>query len=106
MLAFLGRYEKKTERVAAVVCGNTVRLSGDTAKSTDFESGDAALAELERFIARKQKAGFVLHHRLASSPWIAWVDELERMWSRVVSNAKALNVPCDTKVGQSYFQRT
>jgi hypothetical protein len=107
MLVFLERWEKKREECVAIATETSLRVyegpSCSLKTRKELATHEAAMAELERFVARREKLGYQVRHRL-ESPWIGWVDSLESLWMRVVNNARELNVPCDMK--QSYFQRT
>jgi hypothetical protein len=108
MLVFMGRTAKKTEECVAIVSGKSLRLYegpyNQLKKTTEHPTEEAAGAELEKLVARREKAGFRVHHRLEHSPWLDWVDGLERMWNRVVADARAQNIACD--LGRTTFQRT
>jgi len=110
MLVFLGRYKNKTEECVAIVSGKSLRLYEgprcELKKLTEHLTEEAARAELEKLVARREKAGFRIHHRIEASPWLAWVDDLERLFERVLADARALKIPCDMRLGFSYFQRT
>jgi hypothetical protein len=102
VLAYLTRIEKSGELVALVE-QRTLRLyeQGKLTKQTEFASCELAIAELEKVLTRRTKAGWKLRHRLESA-WIDWLRELEQVYERIVKNAKASGV---TVSPVSMFQR-
>lgn len=97
MLVFMSRYGKAIEHAFATAHAATLSIfdnasrGGGLTKRTVFATADEAGAELEKFVARRQKAGWKIQHRI-ENPWVAWINDLERLHDRVIDDAKASGV--------------
>jgi hypothetical protein len=92
MLATLFRAARKIQYAWIAVDGPSVVISEDckTSRKT-FTSPGQASAEAEKLVARREKAGWKVTCAI-DCPWVAWTFELERVWSHVIEDARALGV--------------
>jgi len=105
MLAHLSRTTRRPYSSSIFVERSTLFVN-DEGKLTrkDLASPEEALAEHAKLVAKREKAGWKTHMQIAS-PWLDYRSELEDVFTRVVSDARASNVPVDERIGKTYFAR-
>ena len=88
----MSRIEPKYRTAWVAVDGASLVVSEDRKTSRKpLPSAADAEAEAQKFIARREKAGWRVTYS-PDSPWIPWIFELERMWGRVIADARASGV--------------